>query len=588
MTKQTSKGKVWGWIAGVLLILLIAGYAGWHFLKKNLANPKNTAAKAAITDQLKKLVTEASDSLYHIEYDRFEVNIDAGKGLITNFKLLPDSAVYQRLLAARKAPNDVIRVVTDSLILDQFGFAKTPEGRRFNIASLTMKHPQIRIVNKRLSYNDTVNAEKAAHPPALVKMMKDFLKITSIQKMNINNLNFTFVNQNESKEKITSLKHLNILMDNFTCDKLADAKDTSKKTLFAKVKLCRISTPDSLYRLNFRNIYFSPEQRNMLVKEVSLVPRLEKVAFYKAAKYDKDRIHLVYNNMAMRNIDIKHFLQRQEIHIGSAIVGSSWGEVFNNYNWPKRTPPVRTRPFPHQMLQQLAFDITIDTMKMHKGYFKYEIAAKASEEKATLFMTQMEGTFYNITNNTAVKRRNPYTLASMRTKMMGAGDTYVNYKFNLASKNGAFSTTVKMGPMDGTALNPLAKPLAMMAIQSAQINKMLMHIDATDRQAKGNIDFYYKNMKVALLKRDDKNDNLKKRGLLSFFTNAFMPNDNPKKNGKFRKGPINVTRGPRESFFGLLYKCSMDGMSSAMMGFDQHKQKPNENIVIKALQKKNH
>ena len=588
MTKQTSKGKVWGWAGGILLVLLLAGYAGWHFLKKNLSNPKNTAAKEAINDQLKKLVTEASDSLYHIEYDRFEVNIDAGKGLITNFKLLPDSAVYQRLLAARKAPNDVMRIVADSLILDRFGFAKTPQGRRFNIAGITIKHPQIRIVNKRLSYNDTVNAEKAAHPPALVKMMKGILKITSIQKLDISNMNFTFVNQNESKEKITSLKHLNILMDGFTCDKLTDQKDTSKKTMFAKVQLCRISTPDSLYRLNFKNIYFSPEQKTMSVNEVSLVPRLDKATFYKAAKFDKDRINLVYNNMVMRNVDIKHFLQRQEIHIGSATIGSSWGEVFNNYNWPKRTPPLRPEPYPHQKLQQLAFDITIDTMKMHKGYFKYVIGAQKSEENATLFLTNSESVFLNITNNTAVKKRNPYAFATVHAKMMGAGDTQVSYKFNLASKNGAFSNTVQMGAMDGTALNPLAKPLAMMAIQSAKINKMLMHIDATNRGAKGNLDLYYTNMKVALLKRDDKNDDLKKRGLLSFLTNTFMPNDNPKKNGKFRKGPINVTRGPRESFFGLLYKCSMDGMSSAIMGFDQHKQKPNENIVVKALQKKNH
>ena len=580
--------KVWGWAAGILLFLIIAGYAGWRFLKKDLANPKSKVAKTILTDELKKLVTEASDSLYHIEYDRFDVNIDAGKALITNFRLIPDSPVYQRLLAARKAPNNVLHIRTDSLIIEHFGFAGKQEGRRFNIGDIVIKHPQVRVINKWLPYNDTVNAKNAAHPPLLVKMMKEILKITSIQKLIISNMNFTMVNQNESKGKSTSLKHLSILIDDFTVDKLAaNKRDTSATSLSLKVKLCRISTPDSLYRLNFKNTCFSPGKRSISVSEVSLMPRLDKATFYKRVKYDKDRFHLLYNNITMRNIDTRSFLQRQQIHIGTVAVGSSWGEILNNYNWPKRRPPLRPQPYPHQKLQQLAFDITIDTMNMHKGYFRYVIAAKKSEENATLFMANTEGQFFNITNNVLAKKRNPFIICTMRTRMMGAGNTYVTDKFNLTSKTGAFSTTVQMGPMDGALLNPLAKPLAMIAVKSGRINKMLMHINADTHHAKGNIDLYYTNMKVALLKHDDKTNTLKKRGLLSFLTNALMPNDNPKNNGKFRKGPVNVTRGPRESFFGLLWKCSLDGLSSAITGFDQHKQKPNENIVIKAL-RKNH
>jgi hypothetical protein len=169
--------------------------------------------------------------------------------------------------------------------------------------------------------------------------------------------------------------------------------------------------------------------------------------------------------------------------------------------------------------------------------------------------------------------------------MMGAGNMSTTYKFNLLSQRGAFSVDSRMGTMNATALNPLAKPLALMQVKQGTINKMYMHIDADINQAKGNLDLYYTAMKFNLLKRDDKADTLKKRGFLSFLANTFTPDDNPKKNGKFRKGPISVTRGPRESFFGLLWKCTLDGMSSAMTGFNQEKDKPNENVMIKVLKK---
>lgn len=583
--KQSGNKKVWAWVAGIIGLLLVGGYGGWQFFKKDLANPQSKIAKPLITDQLKKMVREASDSLYHIEYDKFDVNIDSGRGLITNFKLIPDSAVYKRLLAAHKAPNNVMHIRTDSLILNNFGFKKTAAGRRFNIAGIVMKHPIIRVVNKRLPYNDSAKSNKS---PMLVTMMKDLLKISSVQKMVINNLYFTWVNQNEGKEKTTSFEHWNVRVDGFNVDDInANTEDTtgSKESLFYKVQLFRISTPDSLYHLDFNGFTFSPSRGTMAANKVELRPRLSKPAFYRAVKYDKDRIHLIYNNLTMRRIDIERIISRQQFHIGSAVVGSFWGEVFNNYAWPKRKPPLRPDAYPHQKLQKLAFDITIDTMKMHKSFFRYVIAAKKSEESSALFMTNTESQIYNITNNTAAKKRNPFTVCNTQTLMMGAGKMSNTYKFNLLSAQGDFSVTSRMGTMNAAALNPLAKPLALMEVKAGKIDKMYMHVDADIRQAKGHLDLYYTGMKLNLLKRDDKADTLKKRGFISFLANTFTPNDNPRKNGKFREGPINVTREPRESFFGLLWKCSLDGMSSAMMGLNQEKEKPNENIVTKVFKK---
>jgi hypothetical protein len=587
MAEQNNRNKrqVWPWVVGILAFLLIGGYAGWHFFKKDLANPQSKVAKPLLTDQLKKMIREASDSLYHIEYDKFDLNIDSGRALITNFKLIPDSNVYRRLVAAHKAPNNVMHIRTDSLILTNFGFAKTAAGQRLNIASMVMKHPVIRVVNKRFAYNDTTKDNKTS---LLVTTLKKTLGLTSVQKMVINNLYFTWVNQNEQKEKTTIFKHWNVRIDGFNADKIkAATKDTTgdKESVFYKARLFRIATPDSLYYVTFSNFSFSPARRSMGAGKFELMPRLSKPGFYRAVKYDKDRIHLIYNNLTMRNIDIDRIINRQQFHIGYATVASAWGEVSNNYNWPKRKPPVRPNPFPHQKLQTLAFDITIDTMKIHNTDFRYVIAARKSEESSSLFMTNTESQFYNITNNTTVKKRNPYTICHMQTRMMGAGKLSTTYKFNLLSATGAFSVTSRMGAMNAKAFNPLAKPLALMEVKEGHIDKMYMHIDADERQAKGKLDLYYTGMKLNLLKRDDKADTLKKRGFLSFLTNTFTPNDNPKKNGKFREGPINVTRNPRESFFGLLWKCSLDGMSSAMMGFNQEKEKPNENIVTKLFRK---
>jgi hypothetical protein len=152
------------------------------------------------------------------------------------------------------------------------------------------------------------------------------------------------------------------------------------------------------------------------------------------------------------------------------------------------------------------------------------------------------------------------------------------YRLNLKDKNGGYTVSSTLGPMDGTAYNPLVEPLAMMQIRSQQIEKMHMYMKADEYRATGNIDMYYKNYKVRLLKQGD-DTTLKNRKLVSFTSNIIIPDDNPKKNGEFRKGPINIVRDERESFFGFQWRAMLDGVSSAMMGNDQQKDKPKNKVT---------
>lgn len=216
---------------------------------------------------------------------------------------------------------------------------------------------------------------------------------------------------------------------------------------------------------------------------------------------------------------------------------------------------------------------------MHKGLISYKMRTRKSGEVANFYLNHSEGRYYHITNNAAAKRRNRYATAILDSRVMGAANLKAVFKFNLSAKSGAFTYAFRMGKMDGRALDTLTKPLALTKIESATIDSLNLKIKADDHIARGNIDLYYRNMKVALLKPDKNTDTLKKKKLLSFFTNLALPNDNPAKNGKFRKGPVNVSRNARMSFLGFMYQSTLDGTTSAVLGFNQHKSKPDKNIV---------
>lgn len=573
MKVEGKKSKVVWIVAGVILIAGIIAVT-WTLLKKDLSKPgSQSRLKPLIADQFKKMIAEASDSLYQVSYSSFDVDIESGTANIRNLQLLPDSSAYQRLLSSGKAPDNVFKVTADAILLDGFGFIKPDSVNRFNINTMRVKSPSVTISNKLVGREDSVVDDKHG---ALYKLTQKIFKRMSVGRIFMDDLDFMYVNKNEKEEKYNLLSNLNIIISDFST-----SPAPSGKGAVAHTGLFRMATPDSLYYLVFKGMSFSAPERRLFTDHFTLQPRLNKSDFYKKVKFSKDRYHFEYDKISMNNIDIDRFLKTQQISMGSMNIGNSWVEVYTNYNWPARNVPARRNAFPHDQLQTLAFDITIDTMNMKHGDIFFRILAKNSKEVSTLSMRNSSGRFLNVTNNTARKRKNPYTIVSMHTRVMNQGLMNVRYKFNLVDKSAPLNLYSTMGPMDAKALNPLSVPLGLMEVTEGRINKMELNLNMDEYKAKGNLNFYYEGVKVDFLKRDEDENKLKKRGFLSFVNNTILPNDNPRRSGDFKKGPINVIREPRDSFFGFLWEAMADGMSSAMMGTHQDGKKPDKNPLLK-------
>ncbi len=562
---QTTTRRTLRIITGSVIVIAVIAVAIFYFLKKDLAKPPGKSlVKPILADGLKKMVTEASDSLYHLEFSFFDINTEAGTGIIKDMKLVPDSNVYQRLVLSKKAPNSVLTMSIDSAVISHFAFEKTGDGRKLVMDDIIIQNPFITIDYAVQPYSDSIDIKEEK---TLLKTIKDLMKLSSIQNITMRNLNLTMSNRNGKETRKTSLKHLNLTTSGINVLTVKTNDSSKKEQTAVSITSSRMATPDSLYYLQTKEMHYLPESNTITVAKMELEPRLTKDAFYKQAKFRKDRYHFVQNNVVCKEIDWDKLIRKQQVHIQSMTVGSSYSEVYTNYEYPKRKPPVRNHGDPHVRLQKLAFDITIDTMYMHNGTTEYAMKGDKGEDVAVFKIDKQESVVTNITNNAEAKARNHFTTNVMTGRLMEGGPVSGTMRFDLADKDGAFTLTTTLGAMDGKLMNPVTKPLALMEIQSLDIQKMVTTIHGNAYRGKGNIDLYYKNMKIALLKKKD--DDYKKKGLLSFVSNLFTPDDNPNKKGKFKKGPIDIKRNPTDSFFGFLWECNLKGMAVHMTGLDK-------------------
>ncbi len=551
------------------------GYLGWNYLTNETSKP-NSKVEQKLSEKFAEMITEASDSLYRVSFSKFDINLDSGKGRINDFKLLPDSAVLSRLVKANCAPNNVLHMNVRTLVISGLKLSGSNQGMRMNMARMLIDSADIRVHNKLRTHNSTLKEEK---PGRLLSLVESLLKMSNIQSTSMRNLTFVFVNQNHDEPKQTAIKNINVDLSGLS----ALEKDSAgRKGTLIQVKAYRLATRDSLYYLNANDMAFLSDMRKASIKRLELTPRLSRKAFYQKVKHAKERVYILNKDVEMNRIDLDRLIKKQQLHVGSMNVGYSMVEVYNNYNYTRRVPKRRSNPYPNQQLQLLAFDLTIDTMKIRNSDTYFKVLAMKSDKLSSLDVNNCVGEIYNITNNKEAIAANKFMSASMQYKMMGAASTKADMKFNLADANGAFSYTARMGSVDARVMNRFARPYALMAVKSGKINKMYFHIEADERHARGKVDLYYQDMKYAVLKKDDKENVIKERKLVSAVSNLMLPNNNPTKGGKFKKGPINITRPVDMSFFGLLSKAMLDGVSSSTTGMEQQKKQPESNFILGA------
>jgi len=218
---NVSKKKMPKWPFIVLFIILLLGGSAYYIYKKYITEDK---WKPLLQAELKDLVLKSTDSLYSIEYSDFDLNIRTGNATVSDFKLIPDTEVYKKLVALKKAPDNLFTLSVKKLSISNLGAVKAYKEKILNISNISVENPSLTVVNHRFDYNDTVKVGKPKSPYELIKKTFKQLHIDSIS---LKDISLNYINKSNAVEKHTALKHLNINISDVVIDSLS-ARDTGR------------------------------------------------------------------------------------------------------------------------------------------------------------------------------------------------------------------------------------------------------------------------------------------------------------------------------------------------------------------------
>lgn len=573
------KRKIPAWPFVVISIFLVIAGAGYYFYYTYLANNR---WKPILQRQLKELVLKTSDSLYHIQYSDFDLNVASGDAFLYNFRLIPDTNIYNKLIKLKKAPDNVFILSVKKLSIKNVGAKKAYRDKVLDIDGIFIDKPDLTIISKRLPFNNNVKVGKPETPYQIIKKVFRQLHIDSIA---LNDVSLRYINKNQPKAKQTSLQHIDIGISDVFIDSLS-AQDPNRfyytKDVNVTVHGYHTSTADGLYDARLSRIFFSTAMRRIRLDKIAFTPRYNHTDFYRVTGTAGDIYNLKFKQIDINDIDLQDFLRAQNLYAGLVNIKGASVQIYHNDAFKGKVTS-KVGKDPEQSLQRVPLDLWLKKINIENASISYSETDATTNATGEILFNHTNATFSNVTNDDDQKGRDPYMYAGVSTHFMNAAPLQVNFRFNLFSPAGAFNYSGELGKFDGRVLNKLVKPLAEVEVRSADIQKLVFNVDASNYRGKGDVRFCYNNLDIELLKKVQGVTELQKQGLLSRLANdLIIYNDNPDKKGNFRDGPVDLKRDSDVAFFGFLYKALLDGLKPSV-GYN----KKTEGQVAKAIVKVN-
>lgn len=516
--------------------------------------------KPIIQDKLKEIVFKASDGLYEIDFQSLSLNLSLGNLTLRDATLISDSTIYQKQISLQNAPNNRFHVKVKKLNIRGFNLLDILFAKKLSVSSIILEDSQVHLIHQRHVFNDSI--QKVSDRTLYDHIKKTFSSIF-IRNIILEKLKFKYTTISPDGSRDIDLQGVNMKLHDVLIDK--ESHNNVNRIFYSKmldiqVPGLELALPDRYYLVRFDDLRFNTASKQMVLKGISLHPKMGKSAFYKSKKKNVTMAELSFDTVRVEGFDFKKFMDYQ--HIVANIVYLKGGDVklSSDKRYPKY-PVNKIGHSPHQQLIKLNRLIRLDTIWVNDvNVAYYEMSGKYHKEGSISF-NQASGSITNVTNDYSKLEKNKFMHADLKAYIMGVGNLHAKFGFDMLSKVGEHTYSGTLGPMPASAFNRILSPLLNVELSSGNIKGISFNYRATDRKNWGEFRFDYDDLKLNILNKTDSTGRQSSKKIVSFLVNQILINNsNPDKKGGYHIANVNYTRVAEHTYFKTLWQSLLEGI----------------------------
>ncbi len=334
-----------------------------------------------------------------------------------------------------------------------------------------------------------------------------------------------------------------------------------------------ITSVDSMYKFRLKSFNVNLPMHKFKIDTLSILPIFDDSIFFKKSVFQTDRIRFITDNIVVNNIDIDKLIKSGFINVGNVKLSGTDINIMRDKRFPLK--PNIYKKMPLEILTSLKTPFFIDSIQIHHAHITYAEIAKKSSRPGVVHFSDINSTWYNITNKTGL-----FTKA-MTLKIILNGKLFNETPFQthifipyFNNNNNVFQFDASSGEINMQKLNSITQNLMGISIHSGAGNVNIPLINGNENFAKGEMIFKYNRLKFGLYNRK-KAEAYKgiANPFINFVLNKIMiRSNNPRLFGRTQTGFVYFERNRQKTFINFLWKSILSGALSTM-GFNTKQQR---------------
>lgn len=359
---------------------------------------------------------------------------------------------------------------------------------------------------------------------------------------------------------------------NATLNTIEIAPKPNNQGLSFKVKDYFLTTRNFAYKTQFYNLsagLLKLNKNKIQVNNFVMKPLISRAHFIKMIPVERDLYNIKVSQIAADgNWDL--FSNNKFINVSNVTVTAADANIFRS-KIPNDDPKVK--PLYSKLLRSIKIPMTVNNLELKNSTLVYEEDTPESAGPGKLTFSNFN---MNVKNLNSAKTKGKSTKVDIRINcsFMNLAPLSVNWNFDVADQNDAFSISGKTSNLPASGINPFIRPYLHVTATSGTIQEMLFNFKGNPAGLRGTFNLKHKELKIAVLNKN----NQEKKGVLTVVANLFIRSDS----GKFPEvvAVENVERDPTKSFFNLFWKGIEQGLKKTLIGKNVDK---TEKTVKKAV-----
>ncbi|GAB3196915.1 hypothetical protein ABID22_002162 [Pontibacter aydingkolensis] len=549
-----------------------ATITGFQLTSASFANLSQALPMEEMTLLAKNYTYRTTDSLYTIRLDSLHYSSRQQEVVAHTFTVSADREVNERLKAEHPelASRNLIDISSERSRITGFNLIHAYATGQYHMIKLLLSGPRVTILQDHsvnLS-NDKVSVwQDTKTTSESMQQLTDRETTFRVERLEIDDGTFDFHILEDTIRISQTLEHVALEIDQF---RLVSLESSDPLEIFdvddvsIQVRGYTFFTRDSLYALEVKAMRASMSNRSLSVDSLRLRPLYSKEQYASLFRYARDRIDLTVPDIELQGISLRALFNNQDIVAHNMLIQNPVVEIYRD-NRLGIDPDLRP-PTLQSALRGAGVYIKLDTIRVEKNYFIHPVIAIDGIKPAEFVLDNIRMQAYNITNDTALIRRNNMLTVNASALFMGVSSLKAHFQFQLDHPEDRYTYEGTLEPMDFKALNPLLENLVFIRIKSGQIHKATFKIEATGNEATGQVHFPYNDLKVQLLnKHDPDNPGLVLKAGTRLINIFIIKSNNPSAWGKFRVGDVEEERDPKRSVSYHISQSMLDGVTSSLM-----------------------